>query len=634
MKRAVTYLRVSTKEQARRDGNPEGYSLPTQRDTARAKAESLGAVIVDEYLDKDTGTRTDKRPAMKALLKRVSEQRDVDLVIIFKLDRWARNAREDLANDYILEEAGAELVSCSEPIDRSNSGRFQHVMLAGVNEYHSRNMGDEIKRKMLQKIKEGGTHGRARLGYKNVGEGGRRWVEVDPERGSIITWLFEAYSTGEWSLPELLEEATDRGLRSAAGPNTPSKPLSQSQLNRTLRSPYYKGIVVYNGVEYDGKHEPLIDAETWQRVQDMLSSKRQGEKQREHHHYLKGTIFCGHCGSRLCVTFSRGKNGKRYPYYFCVGRHQKRTTCMLKYRPLAEVERQIEEHYLKVQLTAEGIDRTGRAIVEELSAQSDLLADDREQQRLRIRQLEDERLKLLHAHYAEAIPLELLKSEQLRISNEISVAEARLQGTGAELQRVEDTVRRAVAYARDCHRSYLAADEHGRRLMNQAFFERVWVTEDGVVGWEYQQPFATLMAAHGQPVLSMPTTVKDNAPTTSNSSSTVVSLVTYQRKRPSRSTGALSLACSKAEHLAESVGFEPTVTRRPQRLSRPPHSSALATLRRRHYRWPRAPGETDAATCDQRRTAKKALRSAALSSARTSSVSANSWLRRGSLPMP
>jgi hypothetical protein len=57
--------------------------------------------------------------------------------------------------------------------------------------------------------------------------------------------------------------------------------------------------------------------------------------------------------------------------------------------------------------------------------------------------------------------------------------------------------------------------------------------------------------------------------------------------------------------MAESVGFEPTVTRRPQRLSRPPHSSALATLRRRHYRWPRAPGETDAATRDQRRTAKK-----------------------------
>jgi len=179
MKRAVTYLRVSTKEQARRDGNPEGYSLPTQRDTAKAKAESLGAVVVEEYLDKDTGTRTDKRPAMQALLARIGSQADVDYVIVFKLDRWARNAREDLVNDFILEQAGAELVSCSESIDRSNAGRMMHTVLAANNEYQSRNSGDDIRRKMLQKIKEGGTHGMARIGYKNVGEGGRRYVVVD-----------------------------------------------------------------------------------------------------------------------------------------------------------------------------------------------------------------------------------------------------------------------------------------------------------------------------------------------------------------------------------------------------------------------------------------------------------------------
>ena len=151
-KRAVVYIRVSTKDQARRDGNPEGYSLPTQRKTCQAKAEALGAVIVEEYLDKDTGTRTDKRAAMQALLRRVRTEQDIQYVILFKLDRWARNAREDLVNDYLLEEAGAELVSCSEPIDRSNSGRLSHVFMAGVNEYQSRNMGDEIRRKTLIKI--------------------------------------------------------------------------------------------------------------------------------------------------------------------------------------------------------------------------------------------------------------------------------------------------------------------------------------------------------------------------------------------------------------------------------------------------------------------------------------------------
>jgi site-specific DNA recombinase len=249
-----------------------------------------------------------------------------------KLDRWARSQREDLVADFVLELAQCSLVSCSEPIDRTAAGRLLHGMLASVNEYQSRNMSDEIKRKRLIKIQDGGTPGPARLGYKNVGEGGRRWVEIYPEPAAIIQWCFVAYATGEWTVKDLHAEATERGLLTKGGPNTPRKQLSISQMHRLLASPYYKGIVTFNGVKYQGKHERLVDDETWQQVQDILAAHRNGEKQRVHPHYLKGTIFCGHCGSRLCVNYSRGKLGVVYPYYFCVGRHQRRTTCMLKAR--------------------------------------------------------------------------------------------------------------------------------------------------------------------------------------------------------------------------------------------------------------------------------------------------------------
>jgi DNA invertase Pin-like site-specific DNA recombinase len=147
---------------------------------------------------------------------------------------------------------------------------MMHTVLAANNEYQSRNMGDEIRRKVLVKIKEGGTHGPARLGYKNVGEGGKRWIALDPEAAELIRWCFTAYATGGWSVKNLLAEATARGLLSRGGPNTPRKPLSISQMHRILACPYYKGIVVFNGVEYQGKHESLIDAETWQRVQEEL----------------------------------------------------------------------------------------------------------------------------------------------------------------------------------------------------------------------------------------------------------------------------------------------------------------------------------------------------------------------------
>jgi site-specific DNA recombinase len=559
LKRAAIYIRVSTKQQAVRDGNPEGYSLPTQREACTRKAEALGAGVVDEYVDKDTGTAVDKRPAMQALLERIERDKDLDYVIVFKLDRWARSQREDLVADFTLELAKCSLVSCSEPIDRSAAGRLLHGMLASVNEYQSRNSSDDIKRKVLIKVQEGGTPGPARIGYKNVGEGGRRWIDVDPEPFELLRWCFMIYATGEWSVKDLLAEATDRGLLSRGGPNTPRKPLSISQMHRILAHPYYKGIVVFNGVEYQGKHEPLVDEATWQAVQDMLASKRNGEKQREHHHYLKGTIYCGHCGSRLIVTYAKGKLGTIYPYYLCVGRQHRRTTCMLKARPIELVESQIIEHYRRVQLSSKGLDQTAAAVLEELAAEQAGAGRKRDRQEHRLKRLEAERHKLLQAHYADAIPLDLLKTEQARISDEIARLKEAVVVAETTVERLQATVDMAVAYANDCYQSYVGASDKVRRTMNQAFFKAVWVTEDGVAGWEYNEPFATLMRAHGskEPILTIeykpsPGSKADDAFQTDSDQP-------LYRRSPGRWARASCCQGLKQSNLAERVGFEPTV---------------------------------------------------------------------------
>lgn len=477
------------------------------------------------------------------------------MVIIFKLDRFARNERDAYNNDYVLEKAGCDLVSYSEPmLDRSNAGRMMFAMLSGNNAYQSRNSGDEIKRKNLIKIQEGGTHGVARLGYKNVGEGGRRWVESDLEPFELIQWCYKAYDSGEWSVKALLEEATDRGLRTRGGPNTPKKPLSVSQLHRILRSAYYKGIVVYNGGEYQGKHEHCIDDETWQRVQDRLDTNRNGQKQREHHHYLKGTIWCGHCGARLIVTYAKGKLGKRYPYYLCVGRQQRRTTCMLKARPIELIEDQISEHYRQVQLNAKGVERAAKAVLDELAAERVDTERQRKRYERKLKQLEAERHKLMQAHYAGAVPVDLLKSEQGRITEELASVQSALQGTIASADKLRATADAAVAWLHKCYEAYLAASPHERRLMNQAFFRKVWVTEDGVVGWEYNAPFANLMRAHGavEPIFTV-----ELPPDTTNQSRHRRS-TRYQRRSPGQQvTRAFFRQGLKENNLAGHSGLEP-----------------------------------------------------------------------------
>lgn len=163
--------------------------------------------------------------------------------------------------------------------------------------------------------------GGAPLGYLNKRrfDDGRevRTITVDPERAEHIIWAFDTYATGEWSVTRLAgrgsgwrcdgAELEARGLTTRPGPNTPAGPLTVNGLHR----PYYKGVVVLNGVEHTGRHEPLIDAVTWASVQDILTSRRNGKRSRAHDHYLKGTVFCLECGRRLIVQRTRTKTSLR-----------------------------------------------------------------------------------------------------------------------------------------------------------------------------------------------------------------------------------------------------------------------------------------------------------------------------------
>ncbi|MDO5500540.1 MAG: hypothetical protein Q4F67_12770, partial [Propionibacteriaceae bacterium] len=107
-----------------------------------------------------------------------------------------------------------------------------------------------------------------------------------------------------------------------------------------LRRPYYKGVVVHNGVEHPGRHESLIDPVTWATVQDILASRRNGERSRQHDH-----LRCW----RLLVQHTRTGRGHCYEYYVCHRRRE--ATCQQrKVLPIAEVEQRVEDLYRDIEL--------------------------------------------------------------------------------------------------------------------------------------------------------------------------------------------------------------------------------------------------------------------------------------------
>ena len=118
-----------------------------------------------------------------------------------------------------------------------------------------------------------------------------------------------------------------------------------------LTNPYYKGNIRYKGVAYDGLHEPLIAPELWYRVQAVLAAHRvSGEKTQTHQHYLKGSLYCGDCGSRVLVSNARSSKNVIYPYFLCAGRHAKRTNCERKSMFVPDIEAAVEDYYRHVQI--------------------------------------------------------------------------------------------------------------------------------------------------------------------------------------------------------------------------------------------------------------------------------------------
>lgn len=495
---AVSYARVSTREQADRDGDPDGYSLPAQLEANRRKADSLSALVVKEFVERgESAKNADSRPELQAMLSYLKEH-SVDYVIVHKVDRLARNRLDDAQIHLLIKQAGAQLVSTTENIDETPSGTLLHGIMSSIAEFYSRNLAHEVVKGMEQKAKLGGTPNKAPLGYRNVrvtnGEGREvRTVEVDPDRAPLITWAFTAYAKGDWTLKRLAAELEQRGLTTRPTPKSPARPIKYNHLHKILSTPYYKGEVTYRGVRYPGRHQPLIDEATWNRVQDVLASHATGENQREHPHYLKSSVFCGNCGSRLIVTMSKNRHGTVYPYFICLGRHQKTTNCTQRAMLIPMVEERIEELYIGQQLDIEMKDEIRAILREDLSALRRTAEAENHRLTTQKQRLLNERAALLQAHYASAVPLDLLKTEQNRISRQLTDIESRLTTTNLEFDRIEECLDKALDYAVNCGSAYLTAGPQERRLLNQAFFDRIVVYEDDVQV-ELAEPFRTLFS--------------------------------------------------------------------------------------------------------------------------------------------
>lgn len=170
------------------------------------------------------------------------------------------------------------------------------------------NLGEEVRKGMLEKARQGHWPTVAPIGYINSPV--TRRIEPDPERAPLITKLFEWYATGEYSLKALTAKAATAGLTN----RTSGKPLVKAKIHQLLQNPIYCGDFEWLGRMYEGQHQPLVCRTLFKAVQDAFEAANH-PRQTKRQHAFAGLVTCGRCGCAYTAEIKKAQ----YIYYHCTG---------------------------------------------------------------------------------------------------------------------------------------------------------------------------------------------------------------------------------------------------------------------------------------------------------------------------
>ena len=296
MQTAVIYARVSSREQEQ-----EGYSIPAQLKLLREYASKKAFVICKEFVDIETA-KTTGRKAFGDMVEFLKRSKNGRIVLVEKTDRLYRNFRDSVT----LEDLEAEIHFVKENQVISKNSRSQDKLTHGLHLLIARNyvenLREEVIKGMHEKAEQGIYPGRAPFGYSN--NRATRGIEIHSENCEIVKAIFELYATGNYSL-SLLRKT----IREKCG-----KSITKSYLHKLLNSRFYLGFFEWGGVEYQGKHDPIISPQLFEEAQAVMHGYNKG-KYRKHEIAFRGMLTCAHDDCTVTAELKKGK----YVYYRCSG---------------------------------------------------------------------------------------------------------------------------------------------------------------------------------------------------------------------------------------------------------------------------------------------------------------------------
>ncbi len=326
MKTAAAYIRVSDERQ-------DEYSPDSQLKLINEFAQKNGYFVPQEYVFYDDGISAKtakKRPEFNRMIALAKDKNNpFEAILVWKFSRFARNQEESIVYKNILRKKGVHVISISEPTADSPFGELIERIIEWMDEYYLINLSTEVKRGMLEKASRGEAMCAPAIGYDLVNK-----KYVPNQQAVFVQQIFQDYLNG-MTMRQIAIKYTAAGLTTRKG-----KPLEARTIQYMLYNPLYIGKIRWSSGEnafsktrnfddpniliVNSKHEPIIDIETWEAVQEKLKKQKQlysryQRAEQPHEWMLKGLLHCGNCGATLvksrdlyvqCHQYTKGRNCK------------------------------------------------------------------------------------------------------------------------------------------------------------------------------------------------------------------------------------------------------------------------------------------------------------------------------------
>ena len=316
-RRCAVYTRKSTEDGLDQEFN----SLDAQREACEAYIVSQKhegwTLVPGRYDDGGFSGGNMERPGLKALLADI-EAGLVDVIVVYKVDRLTRSLADFAKIVERLDAKGASFVSVTQAFNTTTSmGRLTLNVLLSFAQFEREVTGERIRDKIAASKRKGlWMGGPVTLGYEVVD---RKLVPV-PEEAERVRTIMRRYLELQ-SVPAMLPCLRAAGILTkvqvrASGPHRGGIPFARGSLFHLLKNPIYIGKIVHKGQVYDGEHEPIVQQDLWDQVQQTLREKAPARKRPENdpqRAMLQGLLFDPQ-GRPMVPTY--GSNGtRRYTYY-------------------------------------------------------------------------------------------------------------------------------------------------------------------------------------------------------------------------------------------------------------------------------------------------------------------------------